>query len=106
MKTVIIASALALGLVAAAAAQTPAPTAQSPAAAPAATGKLSVKTTKISEIIKTPQAKAIIEANMPGISQFYGQIGDMTLTDIIAASGGAVTQAQVDACQVAFDKIG
>jgi len=101
MKSVIIAAALAVSIPGAALAQAPA----TPAPA-AASGKLSVKTTPINDIIKNPAAKAALEKLLPEISQYYDQIGGMTLTEVIPMSGGALTEAQVAAVQVEFDKIG
>lgn len=108
MKTLIIAAAAA-SIAGAAMAQAPAPQAPAAgapaAAAPAAGAKLSVKTTPIGEIIKNPAAKAVLEKALPEISQYYEMIGSNTLTEIIAMSGGAVTEAQVAAIQVEFDKL-
>ncbi len=103
MKSVIIAAAFAVSVAGAAFAQAPAPAAPA-AAAPA--GKLSVKTTPINDIIKNPAAKAALEKLLPEIAQYYDQIGGMTLTEVIPMSGGALTEAQVAAVQVEFDKIG
>ncbi|MBN9320437.1 MAG: hypothetical protein J0I28_12190 [Caulobacterales bacterium] len=101
MKSVLIAAALAVSVAGVAMAQAPAP---APAAAPAA-GKPSVKTTKINDIIKMPAYKAAMEKLLPEISQYYDQIGDMTLTEVIPMSGGALSEAQVAAVQAEFDKI-
>ena len=96
MKTVYAAIA-ALALIA-----TPVAMAQTPAA-PAA--KLSVETTKISELVKNPVAKAAIEKTLPEISQYYEQIGDMTLKEVAPMSQGALDDAKLAALQVEFDKI-
>ena len=103
MKTVLIAAALAVSVAGAAMAQAPAP-APAPAAAPAA-GKPSVKTTKISDIVKMPAYKAAMEKVLPEISQYYDMIGDSTLTEVIPMSGGALTEAQVAQVQAEFDKL-
>jgi hypothetical protein len=99
MKTIAIAAALAVaGLSAPAFAQEPAP-----AAAPA--GGLSVEKTPISDIIKNPQAKAALEKALPEISQFYDQIGTMTLAQVAPMSQGALDDAKLKALQAEFDKI-
>ncbi len=105
MKSVIIAAAFAVSVAGAAFAQAPAPAPAAPAAA-APAGKLSVKTTPINDIIKNPAAKAALEKLLPEIAQYYDQIGTMSLTEVIPMSGGALTEAQVAAVQVEFDKIG
>jgi len=96
MKTVYAAIA-AFALIA-----TPVAMAQTPAA-PAA--KLSVETTKISEVIKNPTAKAALEKTLPEISQYYEQIGEMTLKEVAPMSQGALDDAKLAALQVEFDKI-
>jgi hypothetical protein len=101
MKTLIVAASLALGLGTAALAQAPAP-APAPAAA---TGKLSVQTTKISEIIKNAAAKTALEKALPEISQYYEQVGDMTLAEVAPMSGGAIDDAKLKALQAEFDKL-
>jgi hypothetical protein len=107
MKSVIIAAAFAVSVAGTALAQAPA-AAPAPAAPAAATpaGKFSTKTSTINDIIKNPAAKAALEKVLPEISQYYDQIGGMTLVEVIPMSGGALTEAQVAAVQVEFDKIG
>ena len=73
MKTVFAAVA-ALALIAA-----PVAMAQTPA-------KLAVETTKISEVIKNPTAKAALEKALPEITQYYEQIGEMTLKEVAPMS--------------------
>jgi hypothetical protein len=91
MKTVYAAIA-ALALIAAPAmAQTPA--------------KLSVETTKISEIAKNATAKAALEKVLPEIAQYYDQIGEMTLKEVAPMSQGALDDEKLKALQVEFDKI-
>ena len=92
MKTVYAAIA-ALALIA-----TPVAMAQTPA-------KLSVETTKISEVIKNPVAKAALEKTLPEISQYYEAIGEMTLKEVAPMSQGALDDAKLAALQVEFDKI-
>ena len=99
MKLVTLAALAALAA-APALAQTAAP------AAPAAqSGKVSVKTTPVSEIIKNAKAKAVLEKALPEIPQYYDQIGAMTLTEVMPLSQGAITQQTLDALQAEFDKI-
>jgi len=108
MKTTIAASIIAITAMAAAApalAQAPAAApAKTDAAAPAA-GGLSVDKTPISEIIKNDKAKAALEAALPPISQYYDQIGSMTLTQVAPMSQGALDDAKLKSIQAEFDKI-
>ena len=91
MKTVYAAIA-ALALIAAPAmAQTPA--------------KLSVETTKISEIAKNATAKAALEKVLPEIAQYYDQIGEMTLKEVAPMSQGALNDENLKTLQAEFDKI-
>ena len=108
MKTTFAASLIALSALAAAPAlaqQASAPAAAAvTAAAPAATG-LSVDKTPISDIIKNDKAKAALEAALPPISQYYDQIGAMTLAQVAPMSQGAIDDAKLKAIQAEFDKI-
>ena len=92
MKTVFAAVA-ALALIAA-----PVAMAQTPA-------KVSVETTKIAEIVKNPAAKAALEKALPQIAEYYEQIGEMTLKEVAPMSQGAITDDNLKALQVEFDKI-
>src|SRR6185436_14958560 len=74
------------------------------AAAPMA-GKISVETTPIGDIIKNEKAKAALEAALPQITQFYDQIGTMTLAQVAPMSQGALDDAKLKALQAEFDKI-
>jgi hypothetical protein len=111
MKTKLAASLLALTALAAAPAlaqTTAAPAAAASASAPAAesaSGGLSVDKTPISEIIKNDKAKAALEAALPPISQYYDQIGSMTLAQVAPMSQGALDDAKLKAIQTEFDKI-
>jgi hypothetical protein len=78
--------------------------AAAPAAAPAS-GKLSVETTPISEIIKNEKAKAALEKALPPISQFYDQIATMTLSQVAPMSQGAIDDAKLKEIQAEFDKL-
>jgi hypothetical protein len=98
MKTLAFAAALALSALAAPAlAQTPAPA--------AASGKISVETTPIGDIVKNPEAKAVLEKALPEIPQFYDQIATMTLAQVAPMSQGALDDAKLKALQAEFDKI-
>jgi hypothetical protein len=100
MKSIAIAAALAT-----AALTVPAVAlAQAPASAPAA-GGLSVEKTPIQDLIKNEQAKAIIEKALPPISQFYDQIGAMTLAQVAPMSQGALDDAKLKEIQAEFDKL-
>jgi hypothetical protein len=106
MKSTIAASLIAITAMAAAA---PA-LAQAPAATPAkaeasASGALSVDKTPVSEIIKNEKAKAALEAALPPITQYYDQIGGMTLAQVAPMSQGALDDAKLKSIQAEFDKI-
>jgi hypothetical protein len=101
MKSIALAAALALASLAAPAfAQAPAP------AAPATGGPLSVQTSTVSEIIKNEKAKAALEKALPPITQFYDQVGAMTLAQLAPMSQGALDDAKLKELQAEFDKIG
>ncbi|HEY8571304.1 hypothetical protein [Phenylobacterium sp.] len=100
MKLVTAAALAALATLAAA----PAIAQQAPAAA-SASAKISVETTKISDLIKNAQAKAALEKALPEITQFYDQIGEMTLAQVAPMSQGALDDAKLKALQAEFDKI-
>jgi hypothetical protein len=110
MKTKIAASIIALTTVAVAApalAQAPAaaaPAASATASASASTA-ISVDKTTVADIIKNPKAKAALEAALPPISQYYDQIGGMTLAQVAPMSQGALDDAKLKALQVKFDEI-
>jgi len=108
MKTKIAASIIALTTVALAApafAQAPAAPAPAAAATAPAAGALSVDKTTVADIIKNPKAKAALEAALPPISQYYDQIGGMTLAQVAPMSQGALDDAKLKALQVKFDEI-
>jgi hypothetical protein len=99
MKSIALAAALAVAAISAPAfAEDPAP------AAAAATG-FSVEKTPISDIIKNDAAKAVIEKALPPISQFYDQIGAMTLAQVAPMSQGALDDAKLKEIQAEFDKL-
>ena len=98
MKTLAFAAALAVtALAAPALAQAPAPAAMS--------AKISVETTPIGDLIKNAEAKAALEKALPEITQFYDQIGTMTLAQVAPMSQGAIDDAKLKALQAEFDKI-
>jgi hypothetical protein len=106
MKIQVAAGLVALATLAAAPALAQAPAKDGAAAAAAqASGPLSVDKTPISEIIKNEKAKAALEAALPPISQYYDQVGAMTLAQVAPMSQGAIDDAKLKAIQVEFDKI-
>ncbi|MBX3483078.1 hypothetical protein [Phenylobacterium sp.] len=103
MKTIAFAAALAVAAIAAPAlAQDHA----DHAAAAAADGKISVENTPIGDIIKNEKAKAVLEAALPEIPQFYDQISTMTLSQVAPMSQGALDDAKLKELQAKFDEIG
>lgn len=104
MKTVLLALVAAAAIAAAPAIAQPPADAAGPAIA-AAAGKVSVQTTKISEIIKNPAAKATLETAMPPIAQYYDQIAEMTLVEVMPMSQGQITEESLKALQAEFDKL-
>jgi hypothetical protein len=103
MKKLILAAA-ACALVATAAAAPALALAQAAPAAKPAAGKINFATTKINDLIKDPKAKAILEKAIPMISDYYDQIGDMNLTDVIPLSQGALDEAKLKEMQAEYDK--
>jgi hypothetical protein len=101
MKTIAFAAALAVAAVSAPA------FAQDHAnhAPAAASGKLSVESTPIGDIVKNEKAKAALEKALPTIPQFYDQIATMTLTQIAPMSQGAIDDAKLKEIQAEFDKL-
>ena len=97
-------AAVAASLVAGAALAQPA-AAPAPAAPAAAKGKLSVETTPINDIIKTPAGKAVLEKALPELSQYYDQIGAMTLKDVAPMSQGLIDDAKLKSIQADLDKL-
>lgn len=67
--------------------------------------RLSVEKTPISEILKTPEAKAALEKALPAIPQFYDQIATMTLAQVAPMSQGALDDAKLKELQAEFDKL-
>jgi hypothetical protein len=81
-----------------------APAAPAQASAPAS-GGLSVEKTPISDVIKNEKAKAALEKMLPEITQYYDQIGAMTLAQVAPMSQGALDDAKLKQLQEEFDKI-
>ena len=102
MKTIAIVAAAAALIASPALAQQPA--AEHANHAPAA-GAVSVEKTLISDIIKNEKAKAALEKALPEITQYYDQIGSMTLAQVAPMSQGALDDAKLKALQAEFDKI-
>jgi len=106
MKTLALAAALAVAAISApAVAQDHKDHAPAAAAPAAASGKLSVETTPIGDIIKNEKAKAILETALPPITQFYDQIATMTLSQVAPMSQGAIDDAKLKEIQAEFDKL-
>ena len=108
MKTIIAAGLLAVTAHVAAPAYAQAPagsTTTTTTTTTTASAKLSVDTTPISDIIKNPAGKAVLESNLPQISQYYDQIGGMTLKQVQPMSQGAITDDMLKKIQADFDKL-
>jgi hypothetical protein len=103
MKTIALGAAFALAAAAPALAQEHEDHALASPTAPA--GKISVETTRISDLITNPKAKAALEAALPQITQFYDQIGNMTLSQVAPMSQGALDDAKLKELQAKFDEI-
>jgi hypothetical protein len=107
MKTLALAAALAVAAISAPAVaqehKDHAPAAAAPAAA--ASGKMSVETTPIGDIVKNEKAKAVLEKALPQITQFYDQIATMTLSQVAPMSQGAIDDAKLKEIQAEFDKL-
>ena len=95
---------IALLLAAAALLSTPAWAEEAPAAT-AAAKPLSAADTPISELIKNPQAKAVLEKALPEIGAYYEQIGAMTLAQVAPMSQGAIDDAKLKEIQAELDKL-
>jgi para-nitrobenzyl esterase len=91
--------AMALGVAAGAAAQTPA------APIPAAPGAASVETTTIGDLLDNPASKAVIAKDMPDLIAYPGldQIKGMTLRAISAYPEAKLDDAKLTAIQKDLD---
>jgi hypothetical protein len=110
MRTLLVGlSALTFAMAAGAAlAQTPPPAAAAPMSGMAGmTGKPSVKTSMISDLLANPGAKAVIDKDLPGLTADprLQQAMSMTLTDIEPYSEGKITDAVLAKVQTDFDAL-
>jgi hypothetical protein len=73
-------------------------------AAPAASARLSVATSKIADLLANPAAKAAIETVLPGFSAHpqIGMAGQFTLKAIQAMTQGQITDAHLEAIDKAL----
>jgi hypothetical protein len=102
MNKLLTAGAVSLSLAFGALAAVPA-LAQAPAAAPAAA---SAENTPIADIAATPEGKAALDKNLPGLTthEAYEQFKTMSLKQVQPMSGGAITDDQIKALQADLDK--
>lgn len=100
MKKLLAAGLLGLSLTAGAMAAAPA-FAETPSVA------LSAEKTPISDLAATPESKAALEKNFPGITthEAYDQFKGMSLREVQPMSGGQVTDDQIKALQADLDKL-
>ena len=98
MKTILAAVALA-AVATAASAQTAPATPQADHAAHADHAALPTISSSIKDLLANPATAAVVEKHLPGVSQHPAlpQFQDMTLGQVAPLSGGAVTQATIDA---------
>jgi hypothetical protein len=111
MKTTLFAASAALLVLAAAPALAQAPAAApTPAAAPApaAAGALSIETTPIETLVANPDAKAVLDKDLPGLTthEAYDQFKAMTLAQVAPMSQGAITPEALKTVQADLDKVG
>ena len=68
---------------------------------------LSAENTPISEIAATPEGKAALDKNLPGLTthEAYEQFKGMSLKEVQPMSGGAITDVQLKALQADLDKL-
>jgi hypothetical protein len=102
MKKLITSGAVSLSLALGAFAAAPA-FAQAPAAAAAP----SAGDTPIADIAATPDGKAALDKNLPGLTthEAYEQFKGMTLKQVQPMSQGAITDDQIKALQADLDKL-
>ena len=103
MRAIVCAAVLAVSAFGSPAAA--ADTADGPASASAPTASFSVQTTLIADILKSAQAKAVLEKELPGLRPFYGRISDLTLAQVAQSSHGLLGPAKLKAVQAGFDTI-
>ena len=99
MKKLLAAGLLGLSLTAGAMAAAPA-LAETPAA-------LSAEKTPIADLAASPESKAALEKNFPGITahEAYEQFKGMSLKEVQPMSGGQVIDEQIKALQADLDKL-
>ena len=104
MKTTLFAAAAALSVLAAAPAFAQAPAAPADAAAAA----LSVESTPIETIAANPDAKAVLDKDLPGLTthEAYDQFKSMTLSQVAPMGEGKITPEALKAVQADLDKLG
>ena len=73
----------------------------------AAAPVLSAENTPIVDIAATPEGKAALDKNLPGLTthEAYEQFKSMSLKQVQPMSGGAITDDQLKALQADLDKI-
>lgn len=107
MKKLIISAAVGLSLTAGVLVTAPA-FAQTPAVAAAAAVATapSAGDTPIADIAATPEGKAALDKNLPGLTahEAYEQFKGMTLKQVQPMSQGAITDDQIKALQADLDK--
>jgi hypothetical protein len=102
MKKLITTAALGLSLAAGALIAAPAF-----AETPTATAAPSAGDTPIADIAATPEGKAALDKNLPGLTshEAYEQFKGMTLKQVQPMSQGAITDDQIKALQADLDKL-
>jgi hypothetical protein len=75
-------------------------------AADAAPAKLSAENTPIADIAATPEGKAALDKNLPGLTthEAYEQFKGMSLKQVQPMSQGAITDDSIAAVQADLDK--
>jgi hypothetical protein len=78
-----------------------------PALAEAEGVALTVAETPIADIAATPEGKAILEKDIPGLTthEAYDQFKGMSLKQVQPMSQGAITDAMITAVQADLDKL-
>jgi hypothetical protein len=99
MKKLLTAGLVSLSLAVGALAAAPA-LAETPAAA------VSAENTPIADIAATPEGKAALDKNLPGLTthEAYEQFKGMSLKQVQPMSGGAITDEQIKALQADLDQ--
>ena len=99
MLKAILATTALVAAATAASAQTAPATPQADHAAHADHAALPTINSSIKDLLENPTTAAVLEKHLPGVSQHPArpQFQDMTLEQVVPMSGGAVTQAIIDA---------